>query len=190
MTTTTHVHGFNVTTWCDDNAESPREWGNASRMVCWHRRYNLGDAHNFSTPDDFREWWEENGTGGVRLPLYLYDHSGITISTSPFSCRWDSGQVGYIYMTAEKMREEYAAYYPPEEWEGRARERLEAEVQTYDTYLRGEVYGFTIKTPEGDVVDTCGGFFSEREALEAGAKIAKHEEKQALPLLAHAGLLN
>jgi hypothetical protein len=39
----------------------------------------------------------------VVLPLYLYDHSGLTISTSPFSCRWDSGQVGYIHTTFEQV---------------------------------------------------------------------------------------
>jgi hypothetical protein len=37
--------------------------------------------------------------------LYLYDHSGITISTSPFSCGWDSGQVGFIYLTRQKCEE-------------------------------------------------------------------------------------
>ncbi len=31
------------------------------------------------------------------LPVYLYDHSGITINTVPYSCRWDSGQIGWIY---------------------------------------------------------------------------------------------
>ena len=40
----------------------------------------------------------------VILPLYLYDHSGITISTGPFSCPWDSGQVGWIYAPKDTFR--------------------------------------------------------------------------------------
>lgn len=40
----------------------------------------------------------------VILPLYLYDHSGITISTVPFSCPWDSGQVGWIYAPKDTFR--------------------------------------------------------------------------------------
>ena len=32
------------------------------------------------------------------LPLYLYDHSGLTMSTNDFGDRWDSGCVGFIYM--------------------------------------------------------------------------------------------
>ena len=43
----------------------------------------------------------------IRLPLYLYDHSGITMSTSPFSCGRDSGQVAFIYVTKEKAEKEY-----------------------------------------------------------------------------------
>ena len=42
----------------------------------------------------------------VILPLYLYDHSGITMSTSVFSCPWDSGQVGWIYAEKKKLIEE------------------------------------------------------------------------------------
>ena len=36
------------------------------------------------------------------LPLYLYDHSGLSMNTSGFSCPWDSGQVGWIYCNNEK----------------------------------------------------------------------------------------
>ena len=42
----------------------------------------------------------------IILPLYLYDHSGITMSTGPFSCPWDSGQVGWIYAPKQKFIDE------------------------------------------------------------------------------------
>ena len=40
----------------------------------------------------------------LMLPLYLYDHSGLAMSTESFSGRaphaeWDSGQVGWIYVS-------------------------------------------------------------------------------------------
>jgi hypothetical protein len=69
------------------------------------------------------------------LNLYLYDHSGITISTSPFSCPWDSGQVGFIWTTAERCWEYDIAF-----WE--AAGRLEGEVKDLDYYLTGDVWGF------------------------------------------------
>ena len=96
----------------DNNPDSPREWDNMGTMICFHGRYNLGDKHNY----DHRDYsgWEEmetaiikNESPAVILPLYLYDHSGITISTSPFSCGWDSGQIGFIFVSKEKLRKEY-----------------------------------------------------------------------------------
>ena len=43
----------------------------------------------------------------VVLPVYMYDHSGITINTTGFSCPWDSGMVGIIYVSKEKIREKF-----------------------------------------------------------------------------------
>jgi hypothetical protein len=31
----------------DSDPESPREWDNLGTMICQHRRYNLGDKHNY-----------------------------------------------------------------------------------------------------------------------------------------------
>jgi len=42
----------------------------------------------------------------VILPVYMYDHSGITINTDGFSCPWDSGQVGVIFCTRERFLKE------------------------------------------------------------------------------------
>jgi hypothetical protein len=33
----------------------------------------------------------------TKTPIYAYIHSGVTISTEPFTCRWDSGVIGYVY---------------------------------------------------------------------------------------------
>lgn len=78
------------------------------------------------------------------LPLYLYDHSGITMSTNRFNCPWDSGQVGYIYLTREKYEKETALEFTIKA----AHEILTGEVETYDYYLTGEVYGKTLHRME------------------------------------------
>ena len=81
---------------------NPREWENLSKMVCFHGRYNLGDKTIYSQRD-VNSWAELEKlickTEDVLHiePLYLYDHSGLAISTKPFSCPWDSGQIGVIY---------------------------------------------------------------------------------------------
>lgn len=95
------------------------------------------------------------------IPLYLYDHSGITISHGSFSCSWDSGQVGWHYVTKEAVERE---------WNGdleAARKCLEGELKDYDNYLRGNVWCFDIKDEEGNLVDSCCGFIGD-ELEESG----------------------
>lgn len=168
---TEKVKDYNLKIIYDECAESPREWDNLGTMVCFHRRYNLGDKHNFSSPDEIPE-------ARITLPLYLYDHSGITMSTSPFSCPWDSGQVGVIYLTDEKIKAEGLGDRTDEE----LIKYLVGEVETYDQYLRGDVYGYVVtkdntcehcEHTEEEEIDSCWGFFGTEAAIEEGKAIIK-----------------
>ena len=155
----------------DDSPESPREWDNLGTMICFHRDYNLGDKHDFKTPDEFHGWYKEyEKDTAVILPLYLYDHSGITISTKntyPYNDRWDAGQVGYIYVTKEKVRKEYSVKIISKKLLKKVTTYLEREVETYDTYLRGDVYGFQLIEKETcnkgceheKIIDSCYGYY-------------------------------
>ena len=89
----------------DDPLNPRRELANLCRMVCFHGRYELDEPHSFDSPDDFRQ--AMRGEIYLELPLYLYDHSGITMRTTPFSCPWDSGQVGVIILEHEKVLTEF-----------------------------------------------------------------------------------
>lgn len=88
--------------------------------------------------------------GMVILPLYLYDHSGITMNTSGFSCPWDSGQVGWIYADKEMLEKEYGKLTP--ETLETARRVLEGEVKEYDYYLTGQCYGFQLFKGEDEIL--------------------------------------
>jgi len=165
----------------DTDTESPRDWDNLGKMICWHRRYDLGDKHNFSEPREFLEemafslarnieWSEiQEKTNdqlmdiikqhAIILPLYLYDHGGITMNTTGFSCPWDSGQVGWIYCTKEDFIKE-TGYTEKELFEeGKAEALLKGEVETYDQYLTGDVYGFVLEDEDGNQIDSCWGFY-------------------------------
>lgn len=152
----------------DDNPCSPREDDNLGKMVCWHPRYALGDKHDYKTPQDFYAS-DEYKNRAVILPLRLYDHSGISMSTStsyPYDDIWDACQVGYIFITKERIVQEYGGAW--ETHKAKVQEILEGEVGTYDKYLRGHVYGFvleqiveckTCKHIEYKHEDSCWGFY-------------------------------
>jgi hypothetical protein len=75
----------------------------------------------------------------IVLPLYLYDHSGITMSTGSFGCPWDSGQVGLIVCTKARAVKEWGG--KSKRYTKAVQEKaiacLEAEVEVYDAHIRG-----------------------------------------------------
>ena len=122
----------------------------------------------------------------IIMPLFLYDHSGISISTRSFIGRaqhaeWDSGQVGWTYASNADIIKEYGNTSP--ENVARAEKLLKSEVETYDCYLRGECYGFQL-FEDGEEKDSCWGFLgSFDEALKA---IREYLPEEALPLAENA----
>ncbi len=113
-----------------------KNYCNMSYMVCWHKNYNLGDEHSFKEPAKFDKWLEKKTAKGeeyVCVPLYLYDHSGITISTTPFHCPWDSGQVGWAVIFKEQFKDKT-------DWELKAKKQIIKEVKEYDSYITGNVF--------------------------------------------------
>ena len=142
----------------DDQFESPREWDHLGTMICFHRRYNLGDNHKLSVHDAMKL---SNSKDLIELPLYLYDHSGITIATTPFSCPWDSGKVGFIYVTKQKAREWFGVKTITKKVKERIIAALESEVKEYDDYLRGNVYYYEEFDSNGDSINAVGGYIGE-----------------------------
>ena len=167
----------------DSSPDSPRTWDNLGTMVCFHKRYNLGDKTDYRS-SDYDSWDElkqgiiDNEGEVVILPLFLYDHSGITISTTPFSCNWDSGQVGFIFVSKHKIKKEGID-------ETKVLDYLKGEVETYDQYLTGDVWGYRIYEVETcsmghehkTLVDSCWGFYGEDSAEEEGKSLLEHYEK-------------
>jgi hypothetical protein len=183
----------------DPEPFDPRENDNIGTMVCFHRRYHLGDhEQHYNLKDesycfdsegnpvgeevnygvyfyscgkfkevDHAQWFakEVEARGGIVLPLFLYDHSGITMSTVAFGCRWDSGQVGFIYVTAKRIDEEYGDAPDAKE---KAKKYLEGEVEEYDKYLRGNVWQYIIEDEDEENIESCAGFFDEEEAWQDG----------------------
>lgn len=156
--------GYQIKIYQNDMAEDPREWENLGTMMCFHNHYTLGDKHNYSE-DDFSSWrdvydfiMKEYDPLWI-IPLSLYDHSGITISHGSPSCPWDSGYVGFHFIPKAKVREEYSVKRISKKLKEEIRIRLDCELETYDNYLRGSVYGYQIEHPERDELDSCWGFY-------------------------------
>lgn len=174
---TFEVEGLTVDIYWDNEFPiDPREdWEHCGTyMICAHREYNLGDiqvkADDYRSPADAAKAAMREVGGVFAMPLYLYDHSGLSMSTSEFSCPWDSGQVGVIVATAELVQE-FGTTATPERME-KVRARLRAEVSEYNSYLTGECFGYIVKDADGEVLDSCGGFLGDPKYVVEDARAA------------------
>lgn len=158
--------GVRIRIWQDHHAENPREWDNFGKMICFHGRYQLGDKDHGLDIDELQELIKSKEV--IALPLYLYDHSAITISTTPFSCQWDSGQVGYIYVEMEEAKKCFTsitgkALMDEAVLMERITSCLNEEVELYNHYIMGDCFGYSLEDPETgeDIEDTtpCWGFY-------------------------------
>lgn len=216
--------GYRVEILPDDSDQNPREWDNVGTMVTWHNRYSLGDVQ---PRQDFENWlidftvencvlsnsvWDKYNDDALTiddcwrlldkqfifLPLYLYDHSGISISTHSFVGRaqhaeWDSGQVGWIYVSKERAVEEWGKKLYTKKVEEKAIRYLRGEVETYDDYLTGNVYGYKVseideQNPDDkdsdELLESCWGYFPEHDGKYPDYKGCLDEAKGIVDYLA------
>jgi hypothetical protein len=173
----------------DEHPSNPRtEWDNLGTMVCFHRRYTLGDIGHGYRSSDFNSWDElkqliiKQVKPAVILPIYMYDHSGITISTQPFGCRFDSGQIGFIYIGKLKVMKEYNVKRISRKLKDRLTEYLKGEVEYYDNYLTGETYGYKI-TKDGEEIDSCWGYYGYEDVKNvANEQLMYYKSKEVVSL--------
>lgn len=156
----------------DDDPQNPRdkEYQDLCDMfILFHKRYNLGDKHDYKHEN--YSGWDEMERQIIKdldpleiRPLYMYEHSGITIADHPFSCPWDSGQIGFVLITKKSARETCMIKRISKKTREWAKKCLDASISEYDSYLRGECYGYVIRSKpevedeEGEELDSCWGF--------------------------------
>ena len=159
-------NGYRLTVeYCDDTLSfNPRDWDNLGTMVCAHSKYTLGDVQ------DNAEAIEEiaKDKDNIVLPLYLYAHGGMRMSTMPYICTWDSGQVGIIYVSKDDIRKEYKVKRITKKIKDNVLGALSSEVETYSHHLEGNIFSFTLEKIKAcetcncnteEHIDSCGGFY-------------------------------
>lgn len=188
---TIHIHP-------DRDAQNPRtEWDPMGTILSFHRSGDYGDTTPSDIPgyegitatnvEEAIEQWtallKKNGSRVV-LPVWHYTHSGTTIRTgeaNPFHCRWDSGLLGLIYDTPEKL--EQWCGKPTDSWHFEPTDEsikacLEGEVATYDQYLQGDVYGYIIETADDDHAESCWGYYGIDDCKQEAESVVDHMVKR------------
>ena len=175
----------------DEHAESPREWDNLGTMIFRGTYSHLGDKHevDFSEctrySDDVKAIQKVYGSDCIMLTVYGYSHGGLTISTSPFYCKWDSGILGHVVVSRKTIREEWSIKRITEKTKQKMIEILKGEVETLNQYVMGDVYGYTIidesanGEDEGDK-DSCWGFYGIDSVKDEVKMMLEYYHKEQL----------
>jgi hypothetical protein len=172
----------------DRDLGSPRDWDNIGTIAYKSSTYNLGEEkisdpidwlqlklnlsdsqmRNILLKNDLKVYYcnemkdllqQRFFKEYIALPVYLYDHSGQSISTSPFSCNWDSEPLGYIYCTKQKAIKEYGNKKMTSQVREKTLKYMQGEIEIFNQYLQGDAYYFEVQDEEGNELDSCGGFF-------------------------------
>tara|TARA_B100000965_G_scaffold287393_1_gene245202 strand:- start:298 stop:852 length:555 start_codon:yes stop_codon:yes gene_type:complete len=120
-----------------------------------HRRYSLGqhelDPMGFGSEEELIQWLKDEKGAKTVKKLYAHEHGSITVKagdTNPFTCPWDSGQVGFV--TSHKKDDD---------------ENIHALIRIVDMCLQSQVYYLTVsklqENGEEEEIDSCGGVLDD-----------------------------
>lgn len=186
--------GMTIRICYDENAYSPRAWDNVGTIYSNHRWYNP-DGHQIDEieNEEGKLVSEELDRRFIWLPVYYYEHSGLSVSTRrdyPYSDKWDSGIFGIIAVEKDWLRRDCG-------WKAITKKRreqilrsLEGEIETFDSYCKGEVYGFVIEDESEERIDSCFGYYGDegmkdaiydaKDMVECELERRKREERIAM----------
>lgn len=170
--------------WSDADCESPRTWSNLGTFITKTRNYNSPDkdveflelfenAYNsegVNTAEQhlkmFKKLLKENGNKIKYVCLITkHEHGNVYYKRGAVQ-GWDSGVCGaYIVLVNEETKK-----YTNKKIEA----IIDGELENYNSWCNGDVWGYTLYSDDGEVEDSCGGFFSS-ESVEDEIK-ATHPE--------------
>jgi hypothetical protein len=183
-TLNSRVPGLVAHIYTDPDPVSPAEWGNLG-----HISYNISARNVLGTIPTSAEHDAEIARMvregyAIGLPVWAYVHSGSTIKAAyenPFLCPWDSGRSGWVYVMRDKALKEFGRKLPSRKLKFRILDVLKGEVETFNQWLNGDVYGYRIEL-NGEQVDSCWGMYGLDETVKDVTALLEEEVARIAPM--------
>lgn len=160
----------------DEDPQSPREWSNLGYFITVDRNHYSPDKHEDlisliqSASEESNNQEEHiknikermNDTYGKVLAIYpivKYEHSGVSYSLGTTK-GFDYSNNGF-YIITEKTQKEMGIEQKDFE------KVINEELSVYNKWANGEVYGFTLYKDNGEVDESCWGFYDIEDIRES-----------------------
>ena len=138
-----------IVSWCD---EAPGD----ERPQCDYNTWLIEFADLIMGEEQFyrkNQAIETIESKFIFLPVYAYKHGGIVLSLAEFSCKFDSGQIGWIYLAKEDLKKHGMRD------EAHAIKVLEGEIKTYNQYVSGEIIEWVLEDEDGNCIESLMGIY-------------------------------
>ena len=161
---TIEYRGYEIEVCYDTDASSPDYWGDDQAFIVYDHRDFTIKRKGFDPRSIFEHTSESKRMfydGYYVFILNAYIHSGVALSLVrdryPFNDRWDVSTTGYVLVKRVKG------------WSwtrDKARKIAECQVEEWNQYLSGDVYGYNSE------IGGCWGFYGKegREGMIMDAK--------------------
>lgn len=163
--------GFTLKLYRDDDAQSPDSWDNLGVF-----EHSSGFSFGKPEREPGRGWSVRArsltlfGEAVAVLPIRVDDYgsSGVRVGETD-----GENANGVFYVTDKRLTElcGTGAEYHTREW---AEKALRGELEVWQQYFDGDVYGYVVADDKGNHVDSCWGFYGQSYAEEEGREAFEH----------------
>lgn len=181
-------HGYTCELHHDEEPSSPADWDQLGELVAFDslwRDYRFAERNSTGAEDEALErgGWKvlarylRMTRGAIAVPFYYADYGsgGARLWATDAD---DDNPSGFIYTTPERVRElcgdpvppwdpALDPFYCPADWTGSPvewiEEQLRGELKTWNDYVEGRVVGYVVRGADGDVLDSCWGFYPDTD---------------------------
>lgn len=179
----------------DEHNNSPRNWDNISKLcIREHRRYNFPNELNINFEDlNSDDEYSDTETIGQHenkklegyhvFNLDCYEHSSIhfSLSGTGMQCQFDTARKCWIIAVPKHIEWDNGPWYigSKDYTEDEAREMAKADIEIYNQYLNGEIYGFSLYQTfasvtiedrdykaDDEYIDWCWWFYDKKDISE------------------------
>ena len=166
----------------EEDSESPREWSNLGYFITQDRNYYSPDKNEelqavikaggeeAESQEDHIKYIKEHYSEKILAiyPVVKYEHSGVAYSLGT-AHGFDYSNNGFYIITEKTQKEVGTA---KKDWE----KVIKNELEIYNKYCNGEIYRFELYTKDGELEDSCGGFYNIEDIKEYLPKSWKNED--------------